>query len=107
MCLGAPSDERAPTLLLFAGARLPAARVMIMAAVATPLNLCGASRTRPRLVQTILVERAAWLAPLRVRTDHVFGHTIMQRCGSLACQGSKKDLALRVVDAMSSRPKRG
>src|SRR5262245_50150889 len=90
MCLDAPSDERASALLLFAGARLPTARVMIMAAVATPLNLRGASRTRPRLVQTILFERAAWLTPLRVRTDHVFGHTIMQRCASPACQGSKK-----------------
>src|SRR5262249_15372845 len=80
-------------LLLFAGARLPTARVMIMVAVATPLNQCRAPRTRPRLVQTILLERAAWLAPLRVRTDRV-SHTIMQRCGSCACQGSNQGSSL-------------
>jgi len=51
---------------------------MIMATAATPLNHGRAPRTRPRLVQTILFERAAWLAPSRVRTDHVFGHTTMQ-----------------------------
>jgi len=106
MCLGAPSDERAPALLLFAAARLPTARVMIMAAVATPLNHGRAPRTRSRLVQTILFERVAWLTPLRVRTDHVFGHTIMQRCGSPACQGSKKGRAWRVVGAVSLPLKR-
>src|SRR5215470_19544075 len=101
ICLRAPSDERAPALLLFAGARLPTARVMIITAVATPLDLCGAPRARPRLVQAILFERAAWLTPLRVRTDHVFGHTIMQRCGSPACQGSNKGRAWRVVGEVS------
>ena len=106
MCLGAPSDERAPALLLFAGACLPTARVMIMGAAATPLHHGRAPRTRPRLVQTILFERAAWLTPLRVRTDHVFGHSIMQRCGSPACQESNKSRAWRVVGEVSLPPKR-
>ena len=84
MCLDAPSDERAPALLLFAGARLPTARVMIMAAEATPLNHCRAPRTRPRSVQTILFERAAWLTPLRIRTHHVFGHSVIQSSNAAA-----------------------
>src|SRR6266852_5165190 len=59
------------TLLLLSGARLPTARVVILPAAATPLNRCRAPRARSRLVQTVFLERAARLAPLRVRTDHV------------------------------------
>src|SRR3989442_14073993 len=64
----------APTIFLpLSGARLPIARVVILHAVATPLNRGRALRARPRSVQTVFLERGARLAPLRVRTDHV-GH---------------------------------
>jgi hypothetical protein len=68
-----PWWERADDLLLLSGARLPTARMVILPAAATPLNRCRAARARPRFVQTVFLERAARLAPLRVRTDYV-GH---------------------------------
>ena len=74
------------TLLLLPGARLPTARVVILRATATPLNCCRALRARPRLVQTVFLEGAARLAPLRVRTDYV-GHTTMQRWRSPSVKG--------------------
>jgi len=60
------------TLRLLPGARLPTARVVILRAVATPLNLRRALRAPSRLIQTVLLEDGARLAPLRVRTDHAW-----------------------------------
>src|SRR6267142_2795588 len=60
------------TLRLLPGARLPTVRVVILRAVATPLNLRRALRAPSRLIQTVLLEDRARLAPLRIRTDHAW-----------------------------------
>src|SRR5437867_185301 len=52
----------APTIFLpLSGARLPTAGVVILHAVATPLNRGRALRARPRSVQTVFLERGARL----------------------------------------------
>src|SRR6266403_1448091 len=61
------------TLLLLARTRLPATGVVVPRAVATPLHHRVAAGARPRFVESVHLERAARLAPFRVRADRV-GH---------------------------------
>src|SRR5437879_13362872 len=63
------------TLLLLARTRLPATGVVVPRAVGTPLHHRVAAGARPRFVESVHLERAARLAPFRVRAERV-GHAL-------------------------------
>src|SRR5206468_9383718 len=60
-------------LLLLTGACLPTTGVVILRAVAAPLNHRRTHWARPRFVHAVFFERTTWLAPIRIRCARV-GH---------------------------------